>query len=88
MRIQSGTSQKLDAVVTVDDDGSSVVIEINSSISNLYLDQQTKAIRDVLKELNVSHAHVIVDDNHALDCVLRARLTHAVQALRTRGGLI
>ncbi|MDF1568270.1 MAG: hypothetical protein RQ801_13495 [Spirochaetaceae bacterium] len=83
----AGHFQKNDALVEVREapgGGSAVIIE--SPLRDLFGAQQDHAVGEVLKELGQTGLIVRVQDNQALDFVLRARVRAAVERFREKRG--
>ncbi|TDQ59407.1 citrate lyase subunit gamma (acyl carrier protein) [Mesocricetibacter intestinalis] len=53
-------------------------IEINSVVGKQFGADILNTVEQVLKQLAVDSAHIIIEDKGALDCVLRARLKAAL----------
>lgn len=73
----AGTLESSDALIRVTP-AEELEIEINSSVLAQFGDDIQQTVQAVLNELNVTNAHIMVDDKGALDCVLRARLKAAL----------
>jgi len=84
--VNAGKAQKGDVLVTVHDDCKPLRLAITSSVQGLFGAQIEAACRQVLQEIGVVSGQIVVDDQQALDCVLRARIRCAVQRLRQQGG--
>lgn len=85
MEKSAGRLAKQDVLVRVSDDSSPLHIEIKSSVSGLYGRALQVASEGELKRLKVSNGAVCIDDNQALDFVIRARIRAAVYELRDSG---
>ena len=75
----AGFVSKDDAKVTVEIDNKGRVVELNSKVSKLFGEQIKASINEVLDDLKIESAHVIVEDKGALDFVLKARTEVAVK---------
>jgi len=84
----AGKAQKGDALVTIQEDCRPLSLTITSSVQGLFGTQIESVCRQVLHDLGVVSGQIMVDDQQALDCVLRARIRSAVQRLRQQGGSI
>jgi citrate lyase subunit gamma (acyl carrier protein) len=88
----AGKAQKGDALVTIHTDNGTdngpLRLTITSSVQGLFGTQIEAVCRQVLQELGVVSGQIVVDDQQALDCVLRSRMRCAVQRLRQQGGLL
>ncbi|MDG2954840.1 citrate lyase acyl carrier protein [Bisgaard Taxon 10/6] len=73
----AGTLESSDAQVRVAP-ASTLEIELNSSVGKQFGDDIIATLKDVLKQLDVTAAQIVVEDKGALDCVLRARLKAAL----------
>lgn len=74
----AGTLESSDAQVRIEPATDGLDIEINSSVGKQFGDDIRATIHQVLTQLNVTHAQIIIEDKGALDCVLRARLKAAL----------
>ena len=53
-------------------------IHLNSSVKKQYGDQIMETVHEVLESLEVSNASIVIQDQGALDCTIRARVQTAV----------
>lgn len=75
----AGTLESSDLMIRVmPAEQNEITIELNSSVLKQFGETIELVIRDTLEKMNVSCAHLIVDDKGALDCVIRARVQAAV----------
>ncbi|MDY0303065.1 MAG: hypothetical protein RBQ65_00280 [Sphaerochaeta sp.] len=82
MRATAGKRERGDALVTVQrSDVPSIVI--TSAVSGLFGRYHRSVVDAVLKEEKETDLAVLIEDEQALDCVLRARLLCAIQRLRS-----
>jgi len=88
MKVTSGSTEKMDALVELDDDASSITIDIHSPVSSLYREAQLRCVQEVLEQEGVDALAVTIEDNHAIDAVLRARIRSALSELGTKGGSV
>ncbi|APC39209.1 citrate lyase acyl carrier protein [Clostridium estertheticum] len=80
----AGTLESSDITVVVEPNpDNSVIIELKSSVGKQFGDQIKKVITDTLSSLGIVSALVRVNDQGALDCVIKARVETAV--LRAAG---
>jgi citrate lyase subunit gamma (acyl carrier protein) len=80
----AGTLESSDITVGVEPNPNNVVtLELKSSVGKQFGDQIRQVIMETLSSLNVKSAIVRVNDEGALDCVIRARVETAV--LRAAG---
>ena len=70
------------------DDHSHLRIEIDSPVQGLFGSAIRLAAEVELERLGVTTGTVRINDNQALDFVIRARIKAAVSALRTAGGIV
>ena len=75
----AGTLESNDIFVEVEPGNGGIEIEIQSVVYNQFARQIEAAIRDILKEFNVTDAKVRVDDRGAVDYAVRARVETAVR---------
>lgn len=78
--ITTGTANKGDALITLEitkSDG--VKIEITSKVLVKYGQSIEKSVKEILAAANLGNARVLIEDNGALDFVIRARLETAIQ---------
>ena len=68
-----------DAMVTLEPIEGDTRIELTSPVQKQYGDQICAAINKVLNEFNVENALVIVNDQGALDCTIKARVETAIR---------
>gem|GEM_PF-59758 len=73
----AGTLESSDVMITIKKH-SGVEIELNSIVEKQFGRQIREVVRQVLEQLGVKDALVVVQDKGALECVLRARLITAV----------
>jgi citrate lyase subunit gamma (acyl carrier protein) len=90
--VHAGKAQKGDVLVTIHTDNGTdngpLCLTITSSVQGLFGTQIEAVCRQVLQELGVASGQILVEDQQALDCVLRARMRTAVQRLRQQGGMV
>ncbi|MBX4259559.1 citrate lyase acyl carrier protein [Clostridium estertheticum] len=80
----AGTLESSDITVVVEPNpDNAVIIELKSSVGKQFGDQIKKVITDTLSSLGIVSALVRVNDQGALDCVIKARVETAV--LRAAG---
>jgi len=73
----AGTLESSDAQVTVEP-GSSLEVNISSSVLNQYGRQIKATVLETLERLGVNKGKITVVDKGALDCTLKARVECAV----------
>lgn len=61
-------------------------ITIQSPVSKLYKESQEITARKVLQELGIEQCILTIEDNHAIDPVLRARIKAAAKRYRSAAG--
>ena len=74
----AGTMESSDVQVIIEPFDNGIELTLESSVLAQYGDQIEQTIREVLKQLGVEHARLIVRDKGALDCTIRARVQTAV----------
>ncbi|MBL7006061.1 MAG: citrate lyase ACP [Spirochaetia bacterium] len=94
MEASAGTGEKMDAWVTVYDTSingdplNSIEIEISSPVESLFGSAQQVTVLKMLDMLEVHRCLVKIEDAHAIDTVLAARVKAAVLRLRRAGGAV
>lgn len=73
----AGTLESSDAQVRIAP-ADSLDIEINSSVGKQFGEDILATVKEVLSQLKVTQAQIIIEDKGALDCVLRARIKTAL----------
>lgn len=73
----AGTLESSDVQVMISPDNG-LNIHLNSSVKKQYGDQIMDTVHDVLNKLEVSNASIMIQDQGALDCTIRARVQTAV----------
>lgn len=75
----AGTTDKTDVLITVGPNGGQgVLIDIASTVKDLFGDSIRETIENVLREFEVTDALVQVDDKGAYDFAIRARMRCAL----------
>lgn len=74
----AGTFESSDAQVTIEPVENGIEIEIESSVIKQYGPQIKATVEEVLQQLEVESAKVVVNDKGALDCTIRSRVQTAV----------
>ncbi len=76
----AGTMESSDAMVRVEPaaPGEGVRIELESSVMEQYGDSIVQSVRELMKNLEIEDALIVINDKGALDCTLRARVEAAV----------
>ncbi len=80
-----GNEKDSDALVTVNLDNIGTEIIIESKIKDMFGKFMEKAVREVLDEMKVENAKVLVQDFGALDFVIKGRTRTAVRRALTGG---
>lgn len=80
-----GNEKDSDALVTVDLNNTGIEIIIESKIKDMFGKLMEKAVREVLDEMKVKDAKVLVQDFGALDFVIKGRTRTAVRRAMTGG---
>lgn len=79
-----GNEKDSDVVITVDLNVTGIEIVVESKLKKMFGKLMEKAVRDVLLEMNIKNAKVLVQDFGALDFVIKARTRTAIR--RAIGG--
>ena len=83
-RSSAGRSERGDVLITVyPSSNDSLEITIQSSVEGLYGESIRESVLDVCREEGFYHGRVDVQDDQALDPVIRARVMCALRRLRT-----
>ena len=72
-----GTLESSDVQVNINP-CAKIQIEIESIVAAQFEDVILKTVQEVLDEFKVTEAHVILKDQGALDCTIRARVETAI----------
>lgn len=80
-----GNEKDSDALVTVNLDNIGTEIIIESKIKDMFGKLMEKVVREVLDEMKVENAKVLVQDFGALDFVIKGRTRTAVRRALTGG---
>ena len=82
-----GNEKDSDALVTVNLDNVGIEIEIESKNKKMFGNLMEKAVREVLADMKIENAKVLVQDFGALDFVIKGRTRTAVRRAVAGGGL-
>lgn len=74
-----GNEKDSDALVTVDLSYTGISIEIESKLKKMFGKFIEKAVREILAEMNIENAKVLVKDFGALDFVIKGRTRTAIR---------
>ncbi|AYV34728.1 citrate lyase acyl carrier protein [Erysipelothrix rhusiopathiae] len=74
----AGTLESSDVQVMVEPSTDGVSVELNSSVIKQYGAQILETVHEVLDTLEVKDAKIVVQDQGALDCTIKARVQTAV----------
>ena len=74
----AGTLESSDAMITITPLDKGLNIEVESVVLNQFGPEIERAVRDVMGEFSVEDAHVRVQDQGAVECVLKARVEAAI----------
>lgn len=80
-----GNEKDSDVLVTVDLDFQGIEITIESKLKKMFGKLMEKAVREVLEEMKVENAKVLVQDFGALDFVIKGRTRTAVRRAMNGG---
>ena len=86
---QAGTVESMDCLVTVSEaePGTGLALTLAGSSVARFSKAMEKAVRETLESLGIRDLAVSVQDNGALDLVLKARVEAAVARLKEGGEL-
>lgn len=75
----AGTLESGDIAIEIEKSGEpGVIVELDSTVKNLYGKQIEKVIRETAAEYGADGVRIIAEDKGALDCTIRARVTTAL----------
>lgn len=74
-----GNEKDSDVLVTVDLETTGIEVVIESKLKKMFGKLMEKAVREVLSEMRVENARVLVQDFGALDFVIKGRTRTAVR---------
>ena len=80
-----GNEKDSDVLVTVDLNVTGIEVIIESKLKKMFGKLMEKAVREVLSEMKVENAKVLVQDFGALDFVIKGRTRTAVRRALTGG---
>ena len=80
-----GNEKDSDVLVTVDLDFQGIEITIESKLKKMFGKLMEKAVREVLEEMKVENAKVLVQDFGALDFVIKGRTRTAIRRAMNGG---
>lgn len=80
-----GNEKDSDVLVTVDLDFQGIEITIESKLKKMFGKLIEKAVREVLEDMKVENAKVLVQDFGALDFVIKGRTRTAVRRAMNGG---
>ena len=80
-----GNEKDSDAIVTVDLNAKGIEIEIESKLKKMFGHLMIAAVEEVLTEMKVKNAKVIVQDFGALDFIIRGRTKTAIKRALLKG---
>ena len=73
----AGTLESSDVQVMIEP-ADELTIILNSSVKKQYGDQILETVNEVLNSLEVDKASIVIQDQGALDCTIRARVQTAI----------
>jgi citrate lyase acyl carrier protein len=82
LETRAGSTDKSDVLVTVQRIKGDLEIELKSTLKGMYSESQKLLIENTVSKLEEDHLLITVDDNQALDFVLKARLKAAISVLQ------
>ncbi len=74
----AGTLESSDVQVMIEPGDDGLNIELNSSVLKQYGDQIMSTVHEVLDNLDISNANLVINDQGALDCTIKSRVQTAV----------
>ncbi|MDU1910090.1 citrate lyase acyl carrier protein [Fusobacterium sp.] len=80
-----GNEKDSDALVTVNLDNEGIEVVIESKVKDMFGKLMEKAVREILDEMKIKDAKVLVQDFGALDFVIKGRTRTAVRRAMTGG---
>lgn len=80
-----GNEKDSDALVTVNLDNSGIEIEVESKNKKMFGNLMKKAVKEVLADMKIDNAKVLVQDFGALDFVIKGRTRTAERRALTGG---
>lgn len=80
-----GNEKDSDALVTVDLSYTGISIEIESKLKKMFGKLIEKAVREILAEMKIKNAKILVKDFGALDFVIKGRTRTAVRRALSGG---
>lgn len=75
----AGSLESSDAMVTLTPAPDRLTVEIESVVLEQFGAEIDRAVREVLRDCGVDHAHILINDRGAVECVLKARVETAVR---------
>lgn len=70
----AGTLESSDIYIIAEPNEYGIEIELKSSVYDQFSDEIKKVVLEVLKEMEVKNAKIIIDDRGALNSVIKARI--------------
>ncbi len=74
----AGTLESSDVQVMIEPGDDGLNIELNSSVYKQYGDQIMSTVHEVLENLEITDANLVINDQGALDCTIKSRVQTAV----------
>lgn len=74
----AGTLESSDVHVMVQPSDDGIVIDLTSSVIKQYGAEIIKTVEEVLKDLGIDNAHLVIQDQGALDCTIKSRVQTAI----------
>ncbi|MDR3259426.1 MAG: citrate lyase acyl carrier protein [Fusobacteriaceae bacterium] len=79
-----GNEKDSDAIVTVDLENDGIEIIIESKLKKMFGKLMEKAVKDVLDDMSINRAKVVVQDFGALDFIIRGRTRTAIKRAQNK----
>lgn len=75
---RAGSFESNDLLVSIKPNDGGIKLEINSVVSDMFMDSIKKTVEEVLDELGVKNCTINIDDRGALSFAIKARVKTAV----------
>jgi citrate lyase subunit gamma (acyl carrier protein) len=83
MSIKVGTTDKSDVLIEIElESTGGCHINLKSKVEKIFGKQIRQTVQETLKHHNIENALVTIEDNGALDFIIRARLKTAIRQLK------
>lgn len=75
---RAGSFESNDLLVSIKPNDKGIELEVNSVVSDMFMDSIKKSVNEVLDELGVKNCAINIDDRGALPFAIKARVKTAV----------